>query len=126
MTDSSNIWSVDRLAANNLLAALKVDESPETLEKVAGHFARHRQSAQEWAAEKAQSIAINKLETVSRNSFGRRSEEWADGFRAAEAQIFAIRREDLLEIPAARSRSTGQILRSLVSEAKRTEAQRDR
>lgn len=118
MADSDTIWSVDRLAANGLLAALDLEVTAESLAMVAAHFSMHRIAAHEWAAERAQEVTVRKLETVSQSSFERRSDDWANGFRAAEAQVLSITCEELLGRPG-RSRSAGQILRSLVSQAKR-------
>ena len=118
MADSDNIWSVDRVAANALLAALKLEATAEMMATATEHFAKHRQCAHEWGAERAQSAAIRKLEAASLNYFDHKSPDWTDGFRAAEAQIMAIARDELLGTHVGKARSTGQILRALVGRAK--------
>lgn len=119
MQDSGNIWSVDRLAASSLLAALKVEATTETLDKAAEHFAKHRQCAHEWGVERAQASAIRKLEEASADYFDRKSADWADGFRAADAQIIATTPHELLGTPVGKAKSTGQVLRRLVVQTKR-------
>ena len=114
----SNFWSMDRLAATNLLASLKVDSSAETLDLVTEHFARHRQSSIGWAAERAHSHITHKLEAASTLYFAERSEEWADGFRYAEQQIATTMPEELLELGPDRTRTKGQVLRALVRQAR--------
>lgn len=118
MTESVAIWSVDRLAATQLLAGLKVPDSSEVTDHVAELFARHRECAQAWAAARVQASSIRKLEAVSVELFDRKSEEWADGFRAAEAQLVAASPHDLLGTSAGKAQTAGQILRRLVSGAK--------
>jgi hypothetical protein len=114
----SNFWSMDRLAATNLLASLKLEASAETLDMVAEHFARHRQSSIGWAAERAHSHMTRRLEAASTTYFAERSEEWADGFRFAEQQIATTMPEELLELGPDRMRTKGQVLRALVRQAR--------
>jgi len=121
--NDSDIWTVDRLAAQNLLADLKMaDLKLETttgiLEQLADHFARHRQSAHGWAAGQAHSTAIRMLETASMEYSARKSEEWRSGYRCAEEQLFTTTPEELLDLGPERTRSKGQILRTLVRRAK--------
>ena len=118
MANSGPVWSIDRLAANTLLAALNVSDPAEVVEQVAEMFARHRECAHAWAAERVQASAIRKLESASQELFDRHSAEWTDGFRAAEAQIVAASPRDLLETNVGKAQSTGQILRKLVSSAR--------
>jgi hypothetical protein len=96
MVDSRN-WSVDRLAAQNLLASLRIDSTGTLLEVAAGHLARHREASQLWAVERAHSGIIRKLETASSTSFDRRSEQWTEGYRSAEALVVTMLPKDLLE-----------------------------
>lgn len=117
MGDSS-AWSMDRLAAQNLLARLNVEATPGNLELAAEHFARHRDNAIGWAAERAHSRVVRELESVGTMHFGDRCEEWAEGFRFAEHRVATMMPEELLDLVPHRTRSKGQILRSMVRQAR--------
>lgn len=117
MSDS-NFWSVDRVAANNLLADLKLEATADILETVTKHFAQNRQSAIGWAAERSHSYVIRKMESVSSIYFDRKNAEWTDGFRFAQHQIAIIRPQELLELGSDKARTKGQVLRALVRHAR--------
>ena len=67
--DESNVWSMDRLAAANLLADLRLEPNDANLERVERHFAQHRLAAMEWAAKRAQSSIIARVEAASARYF---------------------------------------------------------
>jgi hypothetical protein len=117
MSESTS-WSMDRLAAHNLLASLKLDTTEDNLEQAARHFARHRQSAIEWAAERTHSSMVRSLEAGSTSYFDRHSAEWTDGYRFAEQQVSTMMPKDLLDLGPERTRSKGQVLRALVRQAR--------
>ncbi|CAN5121678.1 hypothetical protein BH10PSE12_BH10PSE12_11470 [soil metagenome] len=114
----STFWSVDQLAARSLFASLNLDATDDMLEQAADYFARHRESAYAWSAERVHSNVIRKLEAASMLYFARESDEWTDGFCAAEQQVMAIRPSDLLETETVKPRTQGQILRTMVRQAR--------
>ncbi len=113
-------WSADRLAAANLLAQLKPDAPDDMIDAVARHFADHRRSMVQWAGERTQSAIVEAMEAASTGYFAQRSEEWVRGFCQAEEIIFTLNPKELAELEPAPPRSQGQILRSMVREARRS------
>lgn len=118
--DDGSSWSVDRVAASNLLAELKLEADEDQIARVAQHFARHRQDAIGWAGERAKERMIQRLENASTRSFIRENEAWTSGFRAAEHEVLTMDAEDLLNLGPDQLRSKGQILRTMVRQAKRS------
>lgn len=114
----STFWSVDQLAARNLLASLKMEATDANLELAAQHFARHRQGCIEWAAERVHSNIVRSLEGASTMYFERKSGEWTDGFRSAEHHVATLTPDNLLELAPQRTRTTGQVLRAMVRHAR--------
>lgn len=117
MTESE-LWSVDRIAAGNLLLSLglKLDPSDELL--IAGHFARHRRDAQEWTAERVRERIGGRLETASFELCSHNSEDWAQGFLRAEQAVMTMTPVDLIGTEVGKAPSRGQVLRALVRRAK--------
>ena len=118
--DESNAWSVDRIAASNLLTNLQLEASAANLERVERHFAQHRQSAMEWAAKRAQSSIIEQVEAAARRYFPHHSGDWAAGFCCAEQQIATIGAREMLQVETGKAASKGQILRRLVRHARKS------
>lgn len=114
----SQVWSVDRVAAADLLGSLGVDATPEALEAAAIRLARHRICAQDWAVKRAQSRVVAALESASARHFDRRSNDWIDGFRRAEEIVIVMAAGELVPSLAPQARSKGQVLRSLVRQAR--------
>lgn len=114
----SRSWSIDRLAANNLLASLKLEATSETLDVVAEHFSKHRRNSIEWAAKRVHSSVIRTLESALPPHFDRQGENWAEGARFAEHQVATMIPEDLLELPSDTARTKGQVLRAMVRQAR--------
>lgn len=121
MTDSS-IWSVDRLAASNLLASLGL--GPEQLELVAEHFARNRVASYEWIVDRVRTNIVHRLEDVAQDQRGHRRDNWSEGFQFAEQTVMSMSPTDLLGIISPRSRSKGQVLRTMVRQARQKYANR--
>lgn len=117
MVDSS-AWTVDRLAANTLLTKLKLEATADMVDLAAQHFAEHRRNSIGWAAERAHSAIVRKLESPPPSHLDRENEHWMDGFRYAEQQILTTSPEDLLELAPEKARSKGQVLRALVRQAR--------
>jgi hypothetical protein len=117
MADSIS-WAVDRLAANTLFARLRLKPTADMLEQAAAQFAEHRKNSIGWAAERAHSSIVQKLESASMERFGRETDDWRNGFCFAEQQVMTTRPEELLELGPDRSLSKGQVLRALVREAR--------
>ncbi len=116
--DNATHWSVDRLAASNLLTQLKLDASDELIDLVTRHFAEHRRSLVSWAAERTQSAIFEAMESASISLLADRDEAWARGFHHAEEMIFALDPGALLELDSGPPRSKGQFLRSMVRQAR--------
>ena len=119
MTDSDS-WSVDRLAANNLLAHLGLEATADKVEWVEQHFARHRRTAMDWAAQRVHASIIDRFEAAAGDYFRHRSEAWTEGFRFAEQEVAGLTARDLLKTDTGQAQSKGQILRSLVRHARRS------
>lgn len=117
MTES-RIWSVDRVAATDLLTRLGLDASDDRMTLVADHFARHRSSACEWAATRIQGNVLQRLEDEAVDQLQHRSDAWADGFRSAEQAVATLSQSELLGIRDLRARTKGQMLRSMVRQAR--------
>mgnify|MGYP001555386164 FL=1 len=117
MTES-NIWSVDRIAAGNLLLSLGVKLDPADELLIAEHFARHRRDAQEWAAERARDRIVSTLETASLELCPRSSDDWSLGFQRAEQMVMTMTPNELIGTEVGKARSKGQVLRALVRHAK--------
>lgn len=115
-------WEIDRLAASNLLARLEIEVTPAIVEEVAMEFARHRQDVERWVAERVQSQIVSKLEERSIRDFGRMDESWNSGFSAAEELIATLMPNDLLDQPYGKAPSKGEVLRSMVREARKNAA----
>jgi len=114
----SNVWDVDRLAASNLLAELKLDAGEAKLEAAAKHFARHRLNSNSAAAERAHSSIVQRLESASTEQFGHTSDEWQEGFIYAEQQVLTMTAEELLDLSPEQERSKGQRVRDMMREAR--------
>lgn len=123
MTES-HIWSVDRIAAGNLLISLGVKLDPADELLIAEHFARHRQDAHEWAAERARDRIVSKLEAASLELCPRSSDDWSQGFQRAEQMVLTMTPNELIGTDVGKARSKGQVLRALVRHA-RAAAQSD-
>lgn len=123
MTES-HIWSVDRIAAANLLKNLAIEATEEQMERVAGHFARHRRAANEWTAERVHNAVLEGLERDSVELLHRSSDAWADGFHRAEQLVIAMDPQELLGIGQPPERSRGQFLRAMARGARRQRAGR--
>ncbi len=63
--DHATHWSVDELAAGNLLAQLKIDASDDLIDIVTRHFSEHRRNLVGWAAERMQSAIIEEMESAA-------------------------------------------------------------
>ena len=113
-------WSVDQLAANRLAAELKLDATEDTIDRIAAHFADHRRDMMDWAAERIHGNAIRALESASTSNFGRHGDDWNMGFRRAEEQLLTMSPSELLSLEPDQTRSQGQILRSMVRQARRS------
>ncbi|PZU59373.1 MAG: hypothetical protein DI547_07205 [Sphingobium sp.] len=122
--DDSNIWSVDTLAARNLLAHLNLEASPEALELVGRHLAAHRQNSMGWAAERARSVLGRVLDANPPEHLAHDNEDWLRGYHYAGQQVLTIQPDELLSLGPKRKQSKGQILRGMVRQARKSEALR--
>lgn len=116
--NDSTVWSVDRIAARNLLVNLQLELSEGDAELIAQHFAHHRRSACTWAAERVHGNIVDRLATASRDLFERKCEAWVDGFGNAERMVLAMPRDELVGIDTGKGRTKGQLLRTLVRQAR--------
>jgi predicted amidophosphoribosyltransferase len=118
--DHATHWSVDKLAASNLLAQLKIDASDDLIDLVTRHFSEHRRNLVGWAAERTQSAIIEAMESAAASLFTHRDEQWTRGFSQAEEIIYTLEPKALLDLDPGAPRSQGQILRSMVRQARRS------
>lgn len=116
--DNATHWSVDRLAASNLLAQLKLEATDDLVDLVTRHFAEHRRNLVSWAAERTQSVIIERMEAAATSLFTHHDEDWIRGFSQAEEVVFTIDPKAMLDLAPSPPRSQGQILRSMVRSAR--------
>lgn len=117
--DHATHWGVDKLAASNLLAQLKIDASDDLIDLVTRHFSEHRRNLVSWAAERTQSAIIEEMESAAPSLFTHHDEQWIRGFSQAEEIIYTLEPKALLDLDPEVPRSQGQILRSMVRQARR-------
>lgn len=115
----SDIWSVDRIAANNLGLSLGLTFNKDQIERIADHFALHRLRAAQWAAERTHSNIVHRLEDESMHLAQQHDEEWTQGYMRAEQIVMTMSAGELLDIEHHEPKSKGQILRAMVRQAKR-------
>ena len=115
----SDIWSVDRIAANNLGVSLGMIFNKEQTERIADHFALHRLRAAQWAAERTHSNNVQVLESESMRLSQQHDEQWTQGYMRAEQVVMTMPAGELLGIDRREPKSKGQILRAMVRQAKR-------
>ncbi len=115
----SDIWSVDRIAANNLGLSLGMVFDKDQIERITDHFARHRLTAAQWAAERTHSNIVHQLENESMRLAQQHDEIWSEGYRRAEQVVMTMLAGELLGVDRREPRSKGQILRAMVRQAKR-------
>lgn len=118
----SRCWEVDRLAAKRLLDRLKIETTPAIVEEIGVVIAEHRKNSEMWIAGRIQSKLIRELETRSMQDFGRMDDDWRNGFMAAEAVVATLSIDELLDQPSGEARSKGQVLRSMVRDARKRSA----
>lgn len=118
MGDGS-VWEIDRLAAAELLALMRVTPEADWAILAARAFSKSRLQSCEWAARRVHEAVIKTLEAESIETFDRKEPVWTDGFRHAEECLMAKSPSELLEVVVRPSRSKGQVLRSLLRTAKR-------
>ena len=116
--NESDIWSVDRIAANNLQVSLGLRLDAAQVETIASHFAEHRLDAYEWAAERSRSNIVQALESASLDLCPRNGEEWVSGFMRAEQVVLTMATQELVKAEPGKALSRGQVLRNLVRRAK--------
>ena len=117
--DHATHWSVDRLAASNLLAQLKMDASNDLIDLITSHFAEHRRNLVDWAAKRAQSAIVEEMEAAATSLFAHHDEQWIRGFSQAEQILYTLNPKALLDLDPGAPLSQGQILRSMVRQARR-------
>jgi len=116
--DQPTHWGIDRLAAGNLVAQLKLEATEDLIDLVTRHFSEHRRNLVGWAAERTQSAIIERMEEAATSLFAHHDENWARGFSQAEEVVFTTEPRALLELDPSPPRSQGQILRSMVRQAR--------
>lgn len=115
----SDIWSVDRIAASNLVVNLGMAFKPEQIERIANHFALHRQNSAKWVAERVHSNIVKALEEEAIRLSQRHGDEWSQGYMRAEQVMMTLPINAMMDIERHEPKSKGQILRAMVRQAKR-------
>jgi hypothetical protein len=111
-------WSVDELAANRLVAELELVATDDTVAQIAHHFAQHRRSMMEWAAQRIRDNMREALESASTSNFSRHGDAWVSGFNRAEELLLTLSPAELLSLEREQPRSQGQYLRQMIREAR--------
>ena len=114
-----NVWEVDRIAAAELLAFLKVAPQEDWGILAAKAFSKTRLQSYEWASRRVHQSAIKVLETEATEMFQRKESMWTEGYRHAEECLMAKSPSELLDVITRPSRSKGQVLRSFLRSTKR-------
>lgn len=110
-------WSMDELAAANMLGELGIDPTTENLARAAAHFARHRRYVAGWAAQRVHADMVSRLEQAAMSHDARPQEAWREGFRFAQHQLMTAHPSQSLDEPDP-APSKGQILRGLLRRAR--------
>ncbi|WP_341713640.1 hypothetical protein [Erythrobacter sp.] len=118
----SQCWEVDRLAARTLLDRLKIEATPATVEQLEIGLAEHRRNSEVWVAGRVQSRCVKELEDRSMQDFTRMDDNWRNGFMAAEEIVATLSIDALLDQPRGEARSKGEVLRSMVRDARKRSA----
>ena len=115
----SDIWSVDRIGANNLALDLGLPVTADQMEKIAAHFAHHRQGSAKWVAERVHANIVKALEEQAMPLAHQHDEDWTQGYMRAEQIVMTLAARQILDIETHQPKSKGQILRAMVRQAKR-------
>jgi hypothetical protein len=116
--NESNIWSIDRIAANNLAIHLGLELGADQMERMAGHFADHRIGAGKWAVEKAQARIVERLEAATMEHGRHHGEAWMDGFMKAEQIVLTLSPREIAELDPGPPLSKGRLLRQMMRRAR--------
>ena len=120
MTEKS-VWMVDQLAAAKVVRELDLGITAEQTERLAALLAEHRVDTLDLGVTRIQSVISQAVRDVLlRNQH--RDAAWCDGCRSAESAIFAATFSVVNEMRPRQNRTTGQVLRSLVRQARSTAA----
>lgn len=120
--DDASVWEIDRLAAAEILTVLQSAKKADWPDLIAQVFAKARLNNYEWAAQRVRETVIDILEAEAVEEFQRKEAMWTDGFRHAEECLFAHNPSELLRVYPGSSKSTGQVLRSMVRSARQRPA----
>lgn len=117
MTDSG-VWTVDQLAAARVVRELNLSLSAHDTERLAELLADHRFDALDFAISRARVTVSDAIRDVlDRNRH--KSGEWSDGCRSAEMAILTEMSGAIQNLKPKRTRSKGQVIRSLIRQARR-------
>lgn len=120
MTEKS-VWMVDQLAAAKVVRELDLGITAEQTERLAALMAEHRVDTLDLGVTRIQSVISQAVRDVLlRNQH--RDGAWSDGCRSAESAIFAATFSVMNEMRPRQNRTTGQVLRSLIRQARSTAA----
>jgi hypothetical protein len=123
MVKSSKGWTVDQLAAQLLCTELKLDASDEMRDRIAQHFSEHRKNMLQWAAQRIRHNMARALEKAFSGNARNHEDGWHDdgwmrGYRRAEELLLTMSNQELLALEPEQSRSKGQILRTMMRQAR--------
>jgi len=96
VTESTN-WSIDRLAATKLASALGFAGDPAVVDKIAEHFAAHRETYAAWATRNAYKNIVQALESAADEVFAHVDEGLVEGFLFTEAHLLDVIPKGLLD-----------------------------
>ena len=116
--NESNIWSIDRIAANNVALDLGLKLDAQQLERIAGHFAGHRLSACQLTIEKTQSRIVERLEAATLDYGKYHEPQWMDGFMKAEEVVLTLSPREIGDVDPGPPVSKGKLLRQMVRRAR--------
>lgn len=113
----TGVWMVDQLAAAKVVRELDLGLSDKQTERLAALLAEHRIDTLDLGVTRIQSVISQAVQDVLRRN-QHRSGDWSEGCRSAEAAIFTATFSVMNALRPRPNRSTGQVLRSLVRQAR--------
>ncbi|MET3763140.1 hypothetical protein [Sphingomonas sp. UYEF23] len=118
--NKSSVWIVDQLAAARVIRELNLSVTESGINRLAELLADHRLDAMDLAISRTQLTISNAIrDLLGRNRH--KSGEWSDGCRSAEMAILTDTLDAIQIMRPKQTRSKGQVLRSLMRQARKTD-----
>ena len=115
--DRSDYWEIDRLAASQLVSALKC--KPSEIDGITLAFTKYRKTISEWIVKKTHDDIAGLLEKESMNYFSHHDAQWIEGYLFAQRVVseFEMAQDELTGSPAKTTK--GDFLRDSIRSVRR-------